>query len=178
MVILSICFDFSLVLGSFTISSWTASSRKETSTEIKPPPLPVHFEFCFIIHLIASSPLTALGQANHYTGLRNQFSLKPRTFQRGMFKIIYEHFQYCYQIAPSSTPCYCRAKQPWNSLDSHHFNEIKSQFLNMRIPPPIWFFFFFPVLSSDDMQRDLKTDTQVSPLRRNMPCPGTVSLFR
>lgn len=88
------------------------------------------------------SSLTALGQANHYTGLRNQFSLKPRTFQWGMFKIIYEHFQYCYQIAPSSIPCYCRTKQPWNSLDSHHFNEIKSQFLSMRIPPPICFGFF------------------------------------
>lgn len=87
------------------------------------------------------SSLAALGQANHYTGLRNQFSLKPRTFQRGTFKIIYEHFQYRYQIAPSSIPCYCRAKQPWNSLDSHHFNETKSQVLSMRIPPPIWVFF-------------------------------------
>ena len=145
---------------------------------LKQSPLPYQCTLNSVYNLVDCflSSLTALGQAHHYTGLRNQFSLKPRTFQQGMFKIIYEHFQYCYRIAPSSMPCYCRTKQPWNSLDSYHFNEIKSQFLSMRIPPPICF--FFSVVSSGDMQRDLKTDTQVSPLSRNMPCPGIIPLFR
>lgn len=133
----------------------------------------VYFEFHFIIHLI-SSFLTAVGQAHHYTGLRNQLSLKPRLFQQGTFKIIYEHFQYCYKIIPSSIPCYCRTKQSWNSLGLYNFNEIINDIMIFSwefLLPSVFcchcFQFclgFFSVLSLGHTQRHLKTDSPKSHL--------------
>lgn len=147
----------------------------------------VYFEFHFIIHLI-SSFLTAVGQAHHYTGLRNQLSLKPRLFQQGTFKIIYEHFQYCYKIIPSSIPCYCRTKQSWNSLGLYNFNEIINDimifhenfsshlFFVVIVFNFAWVFFLFCLWGT---HRDIWKQIHPSlTSQKENPCPVISFLFR
>lgn len=165
--------NFCSIHGSFTIPSWNARSRKDTSTEKTPIFLtsvlwtPFYNSFnCLFSY--CCRPGSSLRRTKEPL-LSETKTISTRHIQNMNIMNISST-----AIIPSFVPCYCSTKQSWNSLGSYNFNEIINDirifhvnFSSHLVFVVIVFDFvwvFFSIMSLGHTQRHLKTDSPQSHL--------------